>query len=84
MCDYEEFIFDCEHSVVRLKSHCHFARNDPNHECFGVKVLRHSWPQHGKLCDDCALIAAANSRTFEQQQQHQGPYGYATQQGRRR
>ncbi|RYP18938.1 hypothetical protein DL765_003616 [Monosporascus sp. GIB2] len=53
MCDWEEFLFVCNHSVLRLKSYCHFARNDPNHQCLGVKVLRDSWYQEGMLCDGC-------------------------------
>ncbi|ORY59454.1 uncharacterized protein BCR38DRAFT_57419 [Pseudomassariella vexata] len=53
MCDWEEFRFECNHSVVKLKSYCHFARNDPNHQCLGVKVLRKSWKQDFQLCDDC-------------------------------
>ncbi|KAL2758640.1 hypothetical protein ACRALDRAFT_207778 [Sodiomyces alcalophilus JCM 7366] len=32
MCDWEEFLFTCSHSTVRLKAYCHFARNDPNHQ----------------------------------------------------
>lgn len=53
MCDYEEFLFECGHSTILLKSHCHFARNDPNHQCLGVKVLRESWRQEGQLCGAC-------------------------------
>ncbi|CAJ2502872.1 Uu.00g102660.m01.CDS01 [Anthostomella pinea] len=53
MCDWEEFLFVCNHSTLRLKSYCHFARNDPNHQCLGVKVLRDSWYQDGQLCDNC-------------------------------
>ena len=53
MCDWEEFLFVCDHSFLRLKSHCHFARNDPNHQCMGVKVLRDSWFQEGELCKTC-------------------------------
>ncbi|KAI1273779.1 hypothetical protein F5Y07DRAFT_402054 [Xylaria sp. FL0933] len=53
MCDYEEFLFVCGHSVTRLKSHCHFARNDPNHQCFSVKVLKCSWYQQSTLCENC-------------------------------
>lgn len=53
MCDWEEFLFICNHSIFRLKSYCHFARNDPYHQCFGVKVLRNSW-QQGMLCEKCA------------------------------
>ncbi|KAF7542946.1 hypothetical protein G7Z17_g11148 [Cylindrodendrum hubeiense] len=52
MCDFEEFRFTCDHYTVRLKSYCHFARNDPNHQCFGVKTLRNSWRQSG-ACEDC-------------------------------
>ncbi|KXH54477.1 hypothetical protein CSAL01_00633 [Colletotrichum salicis] len=54
MCDWEEFLFTCNHSVLRLKSYCHFARNDPGHQCFGVKVLRNSW-QQSVPCDNCIL-----------------------------
>ncbi|OHE94031.1 hypothetical protein CORC01_10723 [Colletotrichum orchidophilum] len=54
MCDWEEFLFTCNHSVLRLKSYCHFARNDPSHQCFGVKVLRNSW-QQSVPCDNCIL-----------------------------
>ncbi|KAI1473708.1 hypothetical protein F4774DRAFT_403313 [Daldinia eschscholtzii] len=53
MCDYDEFLFECQHSVCRLKSYCHFARNDPNHICMRVKKLRDSWLQSGQLCEDC-------------------------------
>ncbi|KAI0896759.1 hypothetical protein F4806DRAFT_440213 [Annulohypoxylon nitens] len=53
MCDYDEFLFECKHSVCRLKSYCHFARNDPNHICLGVKKLRDSWLQTGQLCEKC-------------------------------
>lgn len=53
MCDYEEFRFECGDSDVRLKSHCHFARNDPNHQCFSVKVLRKTWLQENQICDKC-------------------------------
>ena len=54
MCDYEEFLYDCGHSQQRLKSYCHFARNDPNHQCFGVKKLRDVWEQQ-TVCEACAM-----------------------------
>ena len=63
MCDFEEFLFDCRHSEIRLKSWCHFARNEPNHRCHGVKVLRNTWPQL-RLCDPCEL---ARLRWMEKQ-----------------
>ncbi|WJG35323.1 uncharacterized protein FOBCDRAFT_223142 [Fusarium oxysporum Fo47] len=65
MCDWEEFLFACNHSTLRLKSYCHFARNDPNHQCFGVKVLRKSWRQCVP-CDNCAITCRAS----ESQTQH--------------
>ncbi|ROT37727.1 hypothetical protein SODALDRAFT_204286 [Sodiomyces alkalinus F11] len=61
MCDWEEFLFTCSHSVVRLKSYCHFARNDPNHQCFGVKVLRKSW-QQAIPCEQCIARWHENSQ----------------------
>ncbi|PMD37992.1 hypothetical protein L207DRAFT_584913 [Hyaloscypha variabilis F] len=26
-----------------LLNYCHFARNDPFHQCFGVKVIKNTW-----------------------------------------
>lgn len=54
MCDFEEFLFECGHGIVRFKSNCHFRRNDPNKECYSVKVLRNSWKQDGEVCDSCS------------------------------
>ncbi|KAF3018209.1 hypothetical protein E8E14_012495 [Neopestalotiopsis sp. 37M] len=53
MCDFEEFLFECGHGIVRFKSNCHFRRNDPNKECYSVKVLRNSWKQDGQVCESC-------------------------------
>jgi len=69
MCDYEEFLFDCGHSHQRLKSYCHFARNDPNHQCFGVKKLRDVWEQQ-TVCDDCAMQLYQAQKQWAQQDRH--------------
>ncbi len=63
MCDWEEFQFVCGHNSSRLLSHCHFARTDPYHQCFGVKVIRHVWVQ-GVACQPCldAMRAAVLKR----------------------
>ncbi len=53
MCDWEEFLFTCSHSTVRLMSYCHSARNNNTHSCPNVKVLRKSW-QQGVPCPECA------------------------------
>lgn len=57
MCDWEEFIFSCACSFTRLKNYCHFARNDPNHQCFSVQVLRKVWDVP-EPCDRCAISSA--------------------------
>ncbi|KXX79280.1 hypothetical protein MMYC01_203224 [Madurella mycetomatis] len=53
MCDFDEFIFTCGHSTFRLKCHCHYARNHPQHWCNKVKKLRNSYDQTYE-CDECA------------------------------
>lgn len=71
MCDWEEFLFQCNHSTLRLKSYCHFARNDPYHQCFGVKVLRNSWRQCVP-CDDCAPVWRAAQMQGQQHNYQDG------------
>jgi hypothetical protein len=63
MCDWEEFQFVCGHNSSRLLSYCHFARTDPYHQCFGVKVIKHTWVQN-VACQPCldAMRAAAMKR----------------------
>ena len=78
MCDYEEFLFDCGHSQQRLKSYCHFARNDPNHQCFGVKKLRDVWEQR-QICEACMMKYNQAQQQQVQWQQTQS-YTYAGQQ----
>lgn len=53
MCDWEEFIFGCSCSYTKRKNYCHFARNDPNHQCFGVQVLKKVWDVP-EVCEKCA------------------------------
>ena len=52
MCEYEEYLFNCGCSQKRLKSYCHLARNDLNHQCFGVPKLRNVWDQQVD-CKSC-------------------------------
>jgi hypothetical protein len=58
MCDYDDFVFTCGHSVQKLKSHCHQARNHPQHICYFVQFLRNVWPQ-GRKCDACVATEQA-------------------------
>ncbi|KXH46824.1 hypothetical protein CNYM01_13153 [Colletotrichum nymphaeae SA-01] len=82
MCDWEEFLFTCNHSVLRLKSYCHFARNDPGHQCFGVKVLRNSW-QQSVPCDNCILAWQGQSHPHFAAGQHRQQEFIGGQQQRR-
>ncbi|KAB8437346.1 hypothetical protein FH972_025026 [Carpinus fangiana] len=44
MCQYEETTFRCGHRLRRLTKYCHFARNDPNHQCFVRCSIHHGTP----------------------------------------
>ncbi|KAJ4306185.1 hypothetical protein N0V88_000981 [Collariella sp. IMI 366227] len=79
MCDFDEFIFTCGHSVFRLKCYCHFARNHPLHHCHRVKKLRSCWDQD-RPCDPCIeerqrieaeMIARARAEYYWYMQQQQ-------------
>ena len=54
MCDFKLITYTCGHYEHRLASHCHFARNDPNHQCFGVSTCKKTYPQVIK-CYRCTL-----------------------------
>lgn len=74
MCDWEEFLFTCNHSAVRLKSYCHFARNNQDHSCPSVKVLRKSW-QQTVPCEHCTGEWMGASSMMEYR--HEGEFVYA-------
>lgn len=71
MCDWEEFIFGCSCSYTKRKNYCHFARNDPNHQCFGVQVLKKVWDVP-EACDKCSSSARA-ARGWSHQSYVQDP-----------
>jgi hypothetical protein len=54
MCDYNRFSYTCSphHDRLELLSYCHFARNDPYHQCFGVKVVKNHYMKT-MPCEDC-------------------------------
>ena len=54
MCYYERIHFKCGHIKTRLFQHCHFARNDLNHQCFGAWNIKREWENHQLVCDNCA------------------------------
>ncbi|THX02529.1 hypothetical protein D6D18_03983 [Aureobasidium pullulans] len=57
MCQYENIHYGCGHAVRRLIKHCHFARNDPNHQCFGAWSVKREWSNPTEYCRNCAYYA---------------------------
>ncbi|KAM0722972.1 hypothetical protein Q7P37_001170 [Cladosporium fusiforme] len=41
------------HSGRRLIKHCHFARNDPKHQCFGAWSVKREWISANQVCQAC-------------------------------
>ncbi len=68
MCYFELVTYQCRHQVHRRCSYCHFARNDENHSCFGVKVLKRDLQVYGEDCDGCVR----HRQRQQQQRQQQG------------
>ncbi|OTA38245.1 hypothetical protein BTJ68_01557 [Hortaea werneckii EXF-2000] len=50
---YEVIHFHCGHAGRRLIKHCHFARNDPNHQCFGAWSIKREWISANQSCQTC-------------------------------
>ena len=71
MCDFEEFIYTCNCSAIRLKSYCHQARNNRGHRCTRVKKLRNVWDLDYP-CDKHKTAWAAGSGSGEPQVPDQG------------
>ncbi|KAK6337424.1 hypothetical protein TWF730_002824 [Orbilia blumenaviensis] len=55
MCRYEKLHFPtCGHFYNRIVKYCHFARNDPFHQCFGVQTQdRERVVETGARCPSC-------------------------------
>ncbi|EMD95807.1 hypothetical protein COCC4DRAFT_88721, partial [Bipolaris maydis ATCC 48331] len=53
MCSYNKITFFCKHFEYRVAKHCHFARNDPGHQCFGAWSVKREWDEPQELCKDC-------------------------------
>ena len=68
MCYFELVTYHCQHQVHRRCSYCHFARNDQNHACFGVKVLRRTVPEPREDCDACVRHRERQQQQKQQQQ----------------
>ncbi|CAI6228322.1 unnamed protein product [Periconia digitata] len=58
MCLYERIHFPlCRHTETRLVQYCHFARNDPGHQCFGAWRYLKDYEQTESACDECTKRA---------------------------
>jgi hypothetical protein len=58
MCQYESVKFNCGHKTLRLIKHCHFARNDPMHNCFGAWSVS---SEHDLPDENCRYCVAAGA-----------------------
>ncbi|KAF8253347.1 hypothetical protein K440DRAFT_625392 [Wilcoxina mikolae CBS 423.85] len=58
MCSFEKITYKaCAHISRRLVGYCHFARNDPFHQCFGVQtVKREKIVDNGQKCPSCCQL----------------------------
>ncbi|EGP82026.1 uncharacterized protein MYCGRDRAFT_106685 [Zymoseptoria tritici IPO323] len=50
----------CGHAIRRLVKHCHFARNDPKHQCSGAWSFRREWISVHLICRQCCQQANVN------------------------
>lgn len=64
MCNYERVCYGCGHEGYRLIAHCHFARNDPFHQCFGVKSIKRTWNNPIENCPGCVQTGKPQQRTI--------------------
>ncbi|PVH95223.1 hypothetical protein DM02DRAFT_537781 [Periconia macrospinosa] len=54
MCWYERIYYPrCHHTETPLVRYCHFARNDPGHQCFGAWNYQREYEQLDSECNDC-------------------------------
>ncbi|KAF2866323.1 hypothetical protein BDV95DRAFT_505138 [Massariosphaeria phaeospora] len=54
MCYYEKVNYvACGHEGKRLIQYCHFARNDPLHQCFGAWSYKRELYQRDMECENC-------------------------------
>ncbi|KAK8231424.1 hypothetical protein HDK77DRAFT_485630 [Phyllosticta capitalensis] len=71
MCQYEAIHFNCGHVCRRLIKYCHFARNDPNHQCFGAWSIKREWRQPYENCHACVAAGLPQSSSADAYAQHQ-------------
>ena len=67
MCYFELITYRCQHQIHRRCSYCHFARNDPAHACFGVRMLKRAWREEQEDCEECVR----RRQTYQEQQGQQ-------------
>jgi len=72
MCSYEKVTYRCGHEKRRLIKYCHFARNDPGHQCFGAWSDKRAWKQPREDCVDCCAADAGVAREEELARRMQG------------
>ena len=66
MCNFETTTFRCGHAVIHRSAWCHHARNDPNHICSGVQVMKTHRLVESEDCNNC--IQRHRQNALDQQQ----------------
>lgn len=64
MCQYEELTFRCGHKVLRVCKYCHFARNDPLHQCMGSWSIKRRTTIPGEDCPTCVAEEAERQKSL--------------------
>jgi hypothetical protein len=58
MCNYENVTYACGHTKRSLIKYCHFARVDPDHNCFGPWSIKRERTLPFDNCEDCIAAGA--------------------------
>ena len=53
MCQFEKLNYGCGHEQFRIYKHCHFARNDPEHRCYGAWTISNEMNVPQNKCPRC-------------------------------
>ena len=56
MCNFETLHYRCGHTDRRRYAYCHAARNDPDHVCLGVKVMKRTYSILDADCERCTTL----------------------------
>jgi hypothetical protein len=62
MCAFDLFEYGCGHGTKKVHKHCHFARNDPAHSCYGAWTIHATYPVPHQNCGLCMRAGLPKER----------------------